>query len=74
LKRFGISLGVENSVLEIIKKDHPNKCEAACEEMLKRWLAHDDKTGDRPREWSTVIDAMEKTGFGEEAEELKQKL
>ena len=61
-------------MLEIIKKDHPNKCEAACEEMLKRWLAHDDKTGDRPREWSTVIDALEKTELKEEARELKEKL
>ena len=71
---FGIYLGVENSVVEIIKTNHPTDCKAACEEMLKLWLAHDDGTGDRPREWSTVIDAMEKTGFREEARELKEKV
>ena len=72
--KFSIYLGVEYAVVEMIKKDYPNQCEVRCEEMLKRWLAHDDGTGDRPREWSTVIDALEKTGFEEEARELKKKV
>ena len=58
----------------IIKTNHPFDCKAACEDMMMHWLTHDDGTGDRPREWSTVIDALDKTGFREEARELKQRL
>jgi hypothetical protein len=71
---FGVLLGVQPPVIHTVSTEHPTDFKAACEEILMRWLAYDDGTGDRPREWSTIIDALEKTGFGEEAEELKQKL
>ena len=71
---MGINLGMEYTLLQNIKEKFPARLEKACEEMLMRWLAYDDGTGDRPREWSTVIDALEKTGFREEARELGEKL
>ena len=72
--KFGVYLGVEYAVIEIIKNDHRSKCEVCCEEMLKRWLAQDEGTGDRPRNWSTVIDVLEESELREEARELKQRL
>jgi hypothetical protein len=65
---------MEYTLLQNIKEKFPTRLEKACEEMLMRWLTQDDGTGDRPREWSTVIDALEKTGFGEEARELREEL
>jgi hypothetical protein len=49
--------------VKMIKRNHPGDCKGACEEMLQLWYGEDDGTGDSPREWSTVIDALEKTGF-----------
>ena len=72
--RLGIFLGIEDILIQNIKEKFPTRFERACEKMLMRWLTHDDGTGDRPREWSTVIDALEKTGFREEARELGEKL
>ena len=60
--------------MDIIKTNHPTDCEAACENMMMRWLTHSNGTGDRPRGWFTVTDALDKTGFREEARELKQRL
>jgi F0F1-type ATP synthase membrane subunit c/vacuolar-type H+-ATPase subunit K len=67
---FGINLQVEHTVVQMIKRNHPNNDKEACEDMLKRWFRHDNGTGNRPREWSTVIDALKKTGFREEVREL----
>ena len=73
-ERFGIYLEVEHVAVKIIKKNHPFDCKAACEDMLMRWLTHDDGTGDSPREWSTAIDTLDKTELKEEARELKQRV
>ena len=72
--QLGIFLGIEDILIQNIKEKFPTRLEGACEEMLVRWLTHDVGTGDRPREWSTVIDALEKTGFREEARELREEL
>ena len=61
-------------VVDKVKMNYPMDCEKACEEMLKLWLTKDTGTGDRPRTWSIVIDALEMVEFKEQAQTLKDHL
>ena len=71
---FGIFLGVEHACLQKVKRDYRMDCERACEEMLKLWFAKDTGTGDRPRTWATVIDALEEEGYRTQAQVLRDRL
>ena len=68
---FGIYLGVEDGCRRRINRNHRMDCERACEEMLKLWLTKDTGTGDRPRTWATVIDALEEEGCRAQAQALR---
>ena len=74
MKPFGIFLGIENTVVDKVKMNYPMDCERACEEMLKLWLAWDNGTGKRLRTRATVIDALEKAEFKEQAQALRNQL
>ena len=56
------SLGVEESLIGIIKRDHYHSCEEACREVLKRWLNGDHNTGDAGRKWRSIMTALEEIG------------
>ena len=73
-RSFGTYLGVEHACLQMFKSNHPTDCGRACEEMLKLWLAKDTGTGDRPRTWATVIDALEEEGYRAQAQALRDRL
>ena len=63
-------LKVEPCVIDIISKNHPNDCEGACWDMLKRWLGKERNTGKEERTWSTLLTALGKAV----SDELEQKL
>ena len=69
-QRLALRLGVEGCVSEIIFKNHPNDYEAACRDMLGRWLRGDRYTGEEERTWSTLLTALGRAGF----EELERRL
>ena len=71
-EKVAISLGVEGCVNEIVFKNHPNDCEGACRDMLKRWLRGERRTGDEKRTWSTLLTALSKAGFVELEEGLRR--
>ena len=49
-------------------------CMYACMlQLIEKWLAHDNGTGDLPRTWETVVQAVKNTGLGRLAEELAQR-
>ena len=58
----------------MVKSNHPTDCGRACEEMLKLWLTKDTGTGDRPRTWATVIDALEEEGYRVQSRALRDRL
>ena len=56
------SLGVEESLISIVKRDYYNSCEEACREILKRWLSGDHNTGDAGSNWQCIMTALEEIG------------
>ena len=56
------SLGVQESLISIVKRDHCSSCEEACREVLNRWLSGDHNTGDAGRSWRSIMTALEEIG------------
>ena len=65
---IGLYLGIDPDRLEIIKRDNREYCQDCYREMIKVWYT---RVNPRP-EWSAIIDAIEHTGYGALAEELRQ--
>ena len=72
-RHFGTFLRVEFQIMEIIetsKRGQPGDCML---ELLNRWTSKEDGTGNLPRTWQTVLDAVKKSGHGAFAESLAPK-
>ena len=70
-REFGTFLYVDRAVMEGIKKDTSN-VSACMLHLVEKWLYHEDGTGNRPRTWDTVVQAVKDTGNGLLAEQLAQ--
>lgn len=42
-------------------------------DLVTKWVSRDDKTGDLPRTWATVVKAVKDSGHKQLAEELARK-
>ena len=61
--KFGTFLYVERAVLERIRMNSSNV--ASCMlQLVEKWLNHENGTGDLPRTWETVVQAVRDTGHG----------
>ena len=58
------------NVIDRINCSRPEDCML---ELLDRWTSKEDGTGNLPRTWQTVIDAVKKSGYGAFAESLALK-
>ena len=68
-KLFGLHLHVRMVILDVINRD--NSTVASCMlQLVVKWLGHEDGTGDLPRTWQTVVQAVKRTGKGLLAEQL----
>ena len=70
-KEFGDHLHAESNLIEVIHKDERD-CSGAFRSLCFKWLKEDPDTGDRPRTWRTVLDAMrgcEEVGPAKDVEE-----
>ena len=52
-----------------ISKDN-SKVGSCMLQLVEKWLGHDNGTGDLPRTWETVVQAVKNTGKGLLAEQL----
>ena len=69
---FGIFLGVDEYTMAAITKDHAKVTDSMLN-LVSLWITNQSGTGTRPREWETVVKAVQKTGFDGLAEELAKK-
>ena len=60
-RKFGTHLRVEATLMDSIAKDK-STVEECMLQLLEKWLAHEDRTGDLPRTWTTVVKAVKGTG------------
>ena len=58
--------------MDIIKMSE-SKAEDCFLSLVEKWLYHEDGTGDLPRTWETVIQAVEKSGKGNLTKKLRKK-
>lgn len=56
-QKFGLQLDVEPYILDAVKAPHGSN-EYHCRCMLEYWLDGKPGTGERPRTWSTVLEAV----------------
>ena len=70
-REFGARLCVERGILDVISYDNPNA--ASCMlQLVEKWLYRDNGTGDLPRTWQTVVQAVKRTGNGLLAKQLAE--
>ena len=68
-RHFGTYLRVEPAILNRIEKNRSNE-EDRMLELVEKWLAHESGTGDLPRTWETVVQAVKDAGNRLLAEQL----
>ena len=60
---FGTFLCVEYAVLKRIRM-HSSDVASCMLQLVEQWLNHENGTGDLPRTWETVVQAVRDTGHG----------
>ena len=64
-------LGIEQCLVDMVKKDNTHSCQDACRSILNDWLARKPYTGSEKRCWWTVLTAVAKSGYWELAWQLR---
>ena len=71
-REFGTFLHIERAILDSIDTNKSNVGDRMLQ-LVEKWLDHDNGTGDLPRTWKTVVQAVKNTGKGRLAEQLAEK-
>lgn len=70
---FGTYLRVDFEVMDAIEANRQCKSEDCMLELVGKWVSNQEGTGDLPRTWRTIHDAVKKLGKTTLAETLAQK-
>ena len=70
-REFGTHLRVVPAVLDFISKNNSDVTSCMLQ-LVEKWLCHENGTGDLPRTWQTVVQAVRDTGKRHLAEMLAQ--
>ena len=62
-RKFGTLLGVSHDTMEIIDQDNPGKSTDCLLALVGKWMSGETGTGNLPRNWTTVVEAMEQMGL-----------
>lgn len=72
-QEFGTHLNVEYSSINSIDSEQRGIPRSCMLHLVGRWLSHDTGTGNLPRTWETVLNAVREAGFKNLAMELAEK-
>ena len=70
-RSLGACLSVEPFSMDSISKDYSD-VESCIMQLVLKWVLHENGTGDLPRTWQTVVQAVKHTGKGLLAEQLAE--
>ena len=70
-REFGTHLHVQSAILDEIIVNNSNVTSRMLQ-LVEKWLSHETGTGDLPRTWQTVVQAVKHMGKGRLAEQLEQ--
>ena len=73
-KEFGDHLHVLPNLIDAIHQEEQGDCSRAFRSLCFKWLKEDPDTGDRPRTWRTVLDAMRGCGEVRPAKDVEESL
>ncbi len=68
-RHFGNSLRFDPTLMDQIETDNRKSTDRMLD-LVTKWVSRDDKTGDLPRTWETVVKAVKDSGHKQLAEEL----
>ena len=71
---FGLTLRVEDYLLENIKATERGDVQACCTDMLRRWLRGEQATGKLVRSWPSLLQAVQTCIGREEAQSIAESL
>ena len=72
-KKFGLQLDVDYDVLDDIKTDNSGTPGDCMLDLVARWTSRKPGTGDLPRTWETVVQALRDAGQRQLADRLGKK-
>ena len=72
-KSFGNFLGAEPTLMDAINKNNFGNTSDCMLDLVSKWVNNQRGTGDLPRTWQTVVEAVRDTGFEQLAKELAEK-
>jgi len=72
-RQFGTFLHVDYLLIEAIRTGSGGRLDECMLDLVGRWISKQAGTGDLPRTWQTVVDAVKKVGFVDIAEKLAPK-
>lgn len=55
---FGTYLRIESTLIETIKQDKRGDSDDCMLDLVTKWVGRDKGTGDLPRTWQTVVEAL----------------
>ena len=61
-RHFGNSLRFDSTLMDQIETDNRKSTDRMLD-LVTKWVSRDDKTGDLPRTWETVIKAVKASGL-----------
>lgn len=68
-RHFGTFLHFDPTLMDTIDKDNKGSTDCMLD-LVTRWVSEDEGTGQLPRTWQTVVNAVKGSGRGKLAEEL----
>ena len=71
-REFGTLLRVDPAVMDRIDQDRSNARERMLQ-LVENWVCHKDGTGDLPRTWETVVQAVNHIGERALAQQLVER-
>lgn len=70
----GIHLDMDCMALDNIAGSKSVSVTDHCEDMLKRWLKRQDRTGKKDRSWETLLDAVARSSGKTVADSIEQRV
>ena len=70
---FGTFLNVEYVTMNAIDADQRGKSSMCMLDLVSKWVARQEGTGDLPRSWQSVVEAVRDTGVEQLATELAKR-
>ena len=55
---FGTYLRIESTLIETIEQNRRGDCNDCMLDLVTKWVSHYEGTGDLPRTWQTVVEAL----------------